>query len=74
VFSSHYPRERLHHKRVLQSFGAPRGLTILPNPGPAVEPPEIKHAHSALMASPTPGMFFVIEWTGGNIDLHEAYF
>jgi hypothetical protein len=73
LFWSRYPRSKLVHERVCQSFGTPRGLQITPLPGPAVEPPEIVHENSAVFPSQKPGIVFVVEWTGPDeTELHHV--
>lgn len=72
MFSNRYPRARLIHERVLQSFGRPRGLSILPVPGPALEPPETVHEHSSVVHSPEPGYVYIVEWAGDVVELHHV--
>lgn len=67
-----YPRTPLLHERVCQSYGRPRGLSILPLPGPAVPPPEVVHEMSATFVSGIPGIVFVAEWTGDS-EIHRHY-
>lgn len=74
MFRSRYPRTRLTHVRVLQSFGSPRGQGITPVPGPALEPPEIVHQHSLVSYTPEVGKVYIIEWTGNETDLHDVFF
>ncbi|RHW25431.1 hypothetical protein D0Z08_19585 [Nocardioides immobilis] len=72
MFFSRYPRTKLVHTRVLQCFGRERGLSILPVPGPPVEPPEVIHQHSAVVHSLEPGIVYVVEWTGDQVELHHV--
>lgn len=72
MFHRNYPRARITHERVLQSFGRPRGLSILPVPGPPLEPPEIVHENSAIVYSLEPGIVYVLEWTGERTELHHV--
>ena len=73
MFLERYPRARLIYPRVLQCFGRPRGLTILPIPGPAADPPQTVHENSAVVCSLTPGIAFVVEWTGDTKELHYVH-
>lgn len=72
MFFSRYPRTRLVYDRVLQSRGTPRGLTIVPLPGPGLEPPQIVHQGSAVVHSLEPGIAYVVEWTGDVTELHRV--
>lgn len=72
MFYSNYPRAKITHERVLQSFGRPRGFSILPIPGPPLEPPEVVHENSSVVCSLEPGVVYVVEWTGPRIELHHV--
>lgn len=72
MFYDNYPRARITHERVLQSFNRPRGLSIVPVPGPPLEPPEIGHQNSTVVYSLEPGVVYVVEWTDGQIELHHV--
>lgn len=72
MFYRSYPRAKITHERVLQSFGRPRELSILPVPGPPLDPPEIVHENSSVVYSQEPGIVYIIEWTGGHTELHHV--
>jgi hypothetical protein len=67
------PGVRLRHKRVLQSFGKPRGLAIIPVPGRPVRPAEIVYDNSAVVVSLKPGVAYVVEWTDSETALHHVW-
>jgi hypothetical protein len=72
MFARGYPGSRLLHELVLQCFGSPRNVVIVPDPGPSTPPPETVHENSAIVKSPEPGYAFVVEWTGGQVELHRV--
>jgi hypothetical protein len=72
ALSDDYPQASLVHSRVPQVKGTPRGWSIVPVPGPAVEPPERVHHNSAVVVSTEPGTAFVMEWTDNRVELHRV--
>lgn len=72
MFYSRYSRTRIMHERVLQSFNRPRGISIVPVPGPPLEPPEIVHENSSVVYGLEPGVVYVVEWTADRTDLHHV--
>jgi hypothetical protein len=74
MFASGYEDSPVSRKRLLQSFGRPRGVVLLPRPGSLSRRVETVHSHSAMMVSPVPGKLMVVEWTEDVVELHEIDF
>ena len=72
MFWSRYRRALLVHGRITQYFGTPRDWMITPQPGPALDPPQIVHHGSSVVCSGKPGVVYVIEWTGATLEQHHV--
>lgn len=72
MFRSNYPSSRLTHPRVLQFLGLPTGMSIIPIPGPPLDPPEIVHQDCSTVHSLEPGVVYVAEWTGPQTEHHHV--
>jgi hypothetical protein len=73
MFYNMYPRKRITHMRVLQSFGRSRDLAIVPEPGPATRPPQTGLRNSAVVCSLEPGIWYIVEWTDNDVALHAVH-
>lgn len=56
---------------MLGVFAQQRGVTVFPKPF-GRPPPEFVHPRSMVVPMPTQRKVFVIEWTGAQVERHEA--
>lgn len=68
MFWSNYPVAGLSHRRILRVKGADRGLAVFSPTSDSTE--ETKYDNSTMIMSSIPGVVYVMEWTGQDVEQH----